>query len=56
MAVFCDNRSTIDLAENRQISELSKHIKIHHHRVRELGYDKTHPLLDIQTIDILVDI
>jgi hypothetical protein len=31
MALFCDNRSAIDLAENYQISELSKHIDIHHH-------------------------
>jgi hypothetical protein len=31
MAMFCDNRSTIDLTENHRISELSKHIDIHHH-------------------------
>jgi hypothetical protein len=34
-------RSAIDLAENHQISELSKHIDIHHDLVRELVYDKT---------------
>jgi hypothetical protein len=35
MALSCDNRSAIDLAENYWISELSKHIDIHHHRDRE---------------------
>jgi hypothetical protein len=55
MAMFCDNRSTIDLAENHQISELSKHIDIHHHRVREIVHDRTLPLMYIPTMDNLAD-
>jgi hypothetical protein len=55
MAMFCDNRSTIDLAENHRISELSKHIDIHHHRVRELVHDRTLPLMYIPTTDNLAD-
>jgi hypothetical protein len=56
MALFCDNRSAIDLAENYRISELSKHIDIYHHRVRELVYYKTLPLMYIRTMDNLADI
>jgi hypothetical protein len=55
MALFCDNRSAIELAENHQISELSKHIDIHHHYVWELVYDKTLPLMYIRTMDNLAD-
>jgi hypothetical protein len=55
MALFCDNRSAIDLAENYRISELSKHIDNHYHRVRELVYDKIFQLMYIQTTDNLVD-
>jgi hypothetical protein len=55
MAMFCDNRSTIDLAENHRISELSKHIDIHHHRVRELVHDRMLPLMYIPTTDNLAD-
>jgi hypothetical protein len=51
IALFCDNRSAIDLAENYRISELSKHIDIHLHRDRELVYDKTLPLMYIRTTD-----
>jgi hypothetical protein len=55
MAMFRDNRSTIDLAENHRISELSKHIDIHHHRVRELVHDRNLPLMYIPTTDNLAD-
>jgi hypothetical protein len=55
MAMFCDNRSTIDLAENHRISKLSKHIDIHHYRVRELVHDRTLPLMYIPTTDNLAD-
>jgi hypothetical protein len=55
IALFCDNRSTIDLAKNNQISELSKYIDIHHHHVQELVYDKTLPLMYIWTTDNLAD-
>jgi hypothetical protein len=55
MALFCDNRSTIDLADNHWISELSKHIDIHHHRVGELFYNKTLPLKYIRTTDNFAD-
>jgi hypothetical protein len=55
MAIFCDNRSTIDLAENHRISELSMHIDIHHHRVRELVHDQTLLLMYIPTTDNLAD-
>jgi hypothetical protein len=41
MALFYDNRSAIDLAENHQISELSKHIDIHHYHILKLVYNKT---------------
>jgi hypothetical protein len=41
MALFCNNGSDIDLAENHQISELSKYIDIHNHRGQELVYDTT---------------
>jgi hypothetical protein len=34
MALFCDNHSAIDLAENYRITELSKHNDVHHHRIR----------------------
>jgi hypothetical protein len=53
MAIFCDNRSTIDLTKNYRISELSKYIDIHHHRVRELVQDRTLPLIYIPTTDNL---
>jgi hypothetical protein len=33
IALFCDNYSAIDLAENYRISELSKYIDIHHYRI-----------------------
>jgi hypothetical protein len=55
MAIFCDNRSAIDLAENHRISELSKHIDIHHHRVQKLVYDRTLPLMYIRMTDNLAD-
>jgi hypothetical protein len=55
MALFCDNCSAIDLAENHQISELSKHIDIHYHRVGELVSDKTLSLMYIWTMDNLAD-
>jgi hypothetical protein len=55
IALFCDNYFAIDLAENHQISELSKYIDIHHHRVQELVYDKILPLIYIQTMDNLAD-
>jgi hypothetical protein len=55
IALCCDNRSAIDLAENHRISELSKYIDIHHHRVRELVYDKTLPLMYIRITDNLAD-
>jgi hypothetical protein len=55
MAMFCDNRSTIDLAENHWISELSKHNDIHHHGVRELVHDRTLPLMYNPTTDNLAD-
>jgi hypothetical protein len=56
MALFCDNRSAIDLAENYRISKLSKYIDIHHHRVRELVYDTTLALMYIWTTDNLADV
>jgi hypothetical protein len=46
-ALFCDNCSAIDLAENYRISDLSKHIDIHHHRVQEFVHDKSLPLMYI---------
>jgi hypothetical protein len=55
MALFCNNHSAFDLAENHQISELSKHIDYHHHHVQELVYDKTLLLMYIQTIDNRLD-
>jgi hypothetical protein len=55
MALFCDNRSAMDLAENHRISELSKHIDIHHHRIWESVYDTTLPLMYIWTTDNLAD-
>jgi hypothetical protein len=51
IALFCDNRSAIDLPENHWISELSNHIDIHYHCVRELVYDKTPPLMYIRTMN-----
>jgi hypothetical protein len=51
MALFCDNRSAIDLAANYQISELSKYNDIHYHRVQELVYDQTLLLMYIRTTD-----
>jgi hypothetical protein len=54
MALFCDNDSAINLAENHRISELSKQINIHHYYVRELVYDKTLPLMYIRTTDNVV--
>jgi hypothetical protein len=41
MALFCNNYSAINLAENHQISELLKYIDIHQHRIQKLVYDKT---------------
>jgi hypothetical protein len=55
IAIFCDNHSTIDLAENHWISELGKHLDIHHHRILELVYNRTIPLMYIQTKEYLVD-
>jgi hypothetical protein len=55
MALFCDNRSAIDLAEIHRISELSKDINIHHHRVWESIYETTLRLIYIQTTDKLAD-
>jgi hypothetical protein len=54
-ALFCDNRSPINLAENHWISELCKHIHIHHNRIWELVYDKTPPLIYIWITDNLAD-
>jgi hypothetical protein len=51
MVLFCDNHSAIDHAENHRISELSTHIDIYHHYVRELFYDKTFPLIYNPTKD-----
>ena len=56
MAMFCDNRLMIDLGENHQIFELSMHIDIYHHQVRELVYDRTLPLMYIPTTNNLADI
>jgi hypothetical protein len=56
MVLFCNNCSFIDLVENYRILELSKHIDIHHHHVRELVYDKTLSLIYIRTTDNLADI
>jgi hypothetical protein len=55
IALFCDNPSAIDLAENYQLSELSKHIDIYHHHIGELVYDKTLPLMYIRTTYNLAD-
>jgi hypothetical protein len=55
MALFSVNHSAVDLATNYRISELSKYIDIHHHRIWELGYNKTLPLMYIQTMDNLAD-
>jgi hypothetical protein len=55
IALSYDNHSAIDLAENYQISELSKYIDIYHHRIRELVYDKTLPLIYILIMDNLAN-
>jgi hypothetical protein len=55
MALFCDNHSAIDLAENHQTSELSKHIDIHYHRVWKFVSDKNLLLMYIWTIENLAD-
>jgi hypothetical protein len=55
MALFCDNGSAIDCAENYQISKLSKPIDIHHHHVQELICHKTLPLMYIRTTDNVAD-
>jgi hypothetical protein len=55
MALFCNNCSTINLPENYWISELSKYINIHQHRVRELVYDKALLVKYIRTTDNLAD-
>jgi hypothetical protein len=55
MALYCDNHSALDLAENYQISELSTYINIYHHRIWELVYDKTLRLIYIRTTDNLAD-
>jgi hypothetical protein len=55
MALFCNNHCATDLAENHQISELSIHIDIYHHRVLELVNEKTLLLRYIRTTDNLVD-
>jgi hypothetical protein len=55
IALIGDNHCAIDLAENHRISELSKHIDIHHHRGLELVYDKTLPLMYIRTTGNLAD-
>jgi hypothetical protein len=47
IALFCDNRSAIDLAANDRISKLSTYIDIHHHHVQEFVNDKTLPLIYI---------
>jgi hypothetical protein len=41
IALYCNNRSSIDLTENHQIAELAKYIDIYHHLVRELVDDQT---------------
>jgi hypothetical protein len=56
MALFCDNFSVIDLAENYWISELSKPCNIHHQHIRKLVYNKTPLLIYIHTTDNLADI
>jgi hypothetical protein len=56
IALCCDNGSAIDLAENHRISELSKYIDIHHHRIQELVYDKTLTLMYILTMNNLADV
>jgi hypothetical protein len=55
IALVYDNCSSIDLAENYQISELPKDIDINYHRVWELVYDKTLPLMYIRTTDNFAD-
>jgi hypothetical protein len=55
LALFCNNRSAIDLAENHRISEISNHIDIHHHHIQESFYDKTLPLIYIRTTNHLVN-
>ena len=55
-AVLCDNTSTLDIAENHRISDRSKHIDIHYHRVRELVYTKKLTLLYVPSAENLADI
>jgi hypothetical protein len=55
IALFCDNCSAIDLAENNQISELFTYIDSHHHHIWELVYAKTLQLMYIRTTDNLAD-
>jgi hypothetical protein len=55
IALLCDNRSAIDLAETHQMSKLSEYINFHHHHVGELFYNETFPLMYIQTMDSCMD-
>jgi hypothetical protein len=56
IALLYNNHSAIDLTENYRISEHSTYIKIHHHNVRELVYNKNLRLMYIRTADDLTDI
>ena len=54
-SILCENMSTIDISENHRIFELSKHIDVHYHRIRELVQSKTIILMHVPTAENLAD-
>ncbi|KHN38033.1 Copia protein, partial [Glycine soja] len=54
--LFCDNKSTINLASNPAHHEQSKHIDIDHHFIREYIQSKVVKLVHVKSQHQVVDV
>ena len=55
-ALFSDNQSTINIANDAKISDQSKHINVHYHAVREQVQNGNLTILYVPTNENLADI
>jgi hypothetical protein len=54
-AMFCDNKAAIDIAYNHKIGDLSKHLDIAYHLVRENVESARISFLQVKSAENLTD-